>query len=376
MLHTIMTGTPTALERPPFGQFARRRLPLPAAALDRCLDYQHRHGEKIGKLLVESGLITHHDRLQILRDQARWVAEACRADVPAGVPYPSSLSLCMPAFNEEANIVATIEGACAVLPELVADFEIVVVDDGSDDRTAALVHEIEENDCRIRLLRHECNRGYGSAVSTALQAANGDLVMMMDSDGQFNLLDLPPFLAAIDQHDLAVGYRYRRAEKQLRRFNGWAWTQLVRHVLKVPVRDLDCAFKLFRRDLVEDIEFSSTGAAINAEMMAQCFRRGARIIELPVTHSRRYGGAETGANLGVIARAFKELPRLRRYRTDLAHQIASVDGRHDGAKKPATASVDAQRTRCNGSQNERTAWRAQNQSRIQELEESGQPCQE
>jgi hypothetical protein len=114
--------------------------------------------------------------------------------------------------------------------------------------------------------------------------------------------------------DVVVGYRYRRADPWHRLLNAWDWNRLIRFVLGVRIRDLDCAFKLFRREVIDRLRLAATGAAINAEIMVQCARGGLRIAEVPVAHYPRCHGAPTGAALRVIAKAFRELPRLWKYR--------------------------------------------------------------
>src|SRR5262245_24110186 len=227
----------------------------------------------------------------------------------------------MPAYNEADNIEDTLRAACAILPEVVERFEVVIVNDGSRDETGKEVERFARSDPHVRLVSHPQNRGYGAAVTTGLRAARGDLVMFTDSDGQFSLLDLPRFLARLPGHDVVAGYRYQRADKWHRLLNAWAWGRMIRLLLGTRVRDLDCAFKLFRREVIDRLTLTATGAAINAEIMAQCARGRARVIELPVRHFPRYHGAPTGAALRVIARAFRELPRMWKYRTGPAPKL-------------------------------------------------------
>jgi glycosyltransferase involved in cell wall biosynthesis len=244
---------------------------------------------------------------------------------PRRYPLPAFLSLCLPAYNESISIQDKLDGATAILPAFVRDFEIVIVNDGSRDDTHDIVARYARRDHHVRLIDHESNRGYGAAVTTALRSAEGDLVMFTDSDNQFSLLDLPRLLAALKGHDLVVGYRSRRADHRIRLLNAWAWNQLIRFMLGVRVRDLDCAFKLFRREVLEGLQLTVGGAGINAEIMAQCFRAGFKIAEVPVNHYPRYHGAPTGASLKVIARAFRELPQLWKYRKPvLAAQAAGL----------------------------------------------------
>lgn len=307
-------GERLGLERPRFGQFARQIAGIRIAEIEECLAEQKQKGGQLGEILCRRGLLAHEQVVEVLKMQARWVAGAMSAELPSGLPYPAKLSVCFPAYNEEANITSTLEGACAILPEFVRDFELVVVNDGSADHTADRVGEFAWRDPRVRLVTHEQNRGYGAAVTTGLRAATGDLVMFTDADGQFSLLDLPRLLVPLADNDFVIGYRLHRADKFSRLVNAWCWNRLVRLMLGVRVRDLDGAFKIFRRELVERLQLTATGACINAEIMAQCVRGGLRFAEVPVNHYPRYGGTPTGANLKVIAKAFRELPQLWQYR--------------------------------------------------------------
>ncbi len=300
---------------PRFGEFARQVGKVRVADLEDCLAEQHTGGGLLGELLIRRGLLSPADADEIVARQAQWVARSLRAEFDGpGFPRPETLSLCLPAFNEQDNITATLRSARAILPHYVAGFEIVVVDDGSRDETAKRVTAVAQNDSRVRLIRHEVNRGYGAAVTTALRAATGELVMFADSDGQFNFLDVAHLLVYLGGNDLVVGFRRSRADRWPRKLNAWAWGRLVGGVLGVRMRDLDCAFKLFRRELVGRLQTTSTGACINAEIMTQCVHSGLPFNEVPVSHYPRHTGAATGARLKVIARAFGELPSLRKYR--------------------------------------------------------------
>lgn len=300
---------------PRFGEFARQIGRVRAADINDCLIEQRAGGGLLGELLIRRGLLSPADADEIVARQAQWVARSLGAEFEGpGFPRPETLSLCLPAFNEQDNITATLRSARAILPHYVSGFEIVVVDDGSRDETARRVSAVAQNDPRVRLVRHSGNRGYGAAVTSGLQAATGDLVMFTDSDGQFNFLDVAHLLVHLGNNDLVAGFRRNRADRWPRKVNAWAWGRLVGGVLGVRMRDLDCAFKLFRRDLVARLCLTSTGACINAEIMAQCVHGGVQFNEVPVSHYPRHAGAATGARLKVIARAFGELPSLRKYR--------------------------------------------------------------
>jgi hypothetical protein len=294
---------------------AHQVMHVPKDQLEACLEHQRHWGGRLGNILFKRELLNREQIRELLKLQGRHIGESLQAEQEAcGFPYPTFLSLCMPAYNEAANIEDTLDAACAILPQFVERFEVVVVDDGSKDNTSELVSRYAAAEPRVRLVPHEQNCGYGAAVTTALRAAEGDHIAFTDSDGQFSLLDLPQLLVRLKQYDVIVGYRYQRADPWHRKVNAWAWGRLIRFLLGVRVRDLDCAFKIFPRQVVQALSLTATGAGINAEILAQCVRSGLTIGETPVNHYPRYHGAPTGAALRVIIKAFRELPRMLKYR--------------------------------------------------------------
>jgi hypothetical protein len=303
------------LEIPRFGEFARQCAAVRSKDLFECLEIQRRDGNRLGAILVEQGHLVPDQVAEILRRQARWAARMRSNDMaPDGFPLAGPLSLCLPCFNEQDVIGDVLAGACAVLPEFVEEFEIVVVDDGSADNTASIVDRFAARDSRVRLVRHEQNRGYGAAVTTALQSAEGEWICMTDGDGQFNPLDLPQLLVDAQQADVVVGYRHSRADNGIRKFNAQSWKWLIRCLMGLRVRDLDCAFKLFPRWVIDALQLRAEGACISAEILTQCVRAGLTICEVPVNHFPRSAGKATGANLGVVIKAFRELPIVWQYR--------------------------------------------------------------
>jgi glycosyltransferase involved in cell wall biosynthesis len=220
------------------------------------------------------------------------------------------LSIVLPAYDEEANIAEAIRRSTAVADRLCADHEVIVVDDGSTDGTAEVVRREMDQDPRIRLVRHARNQGYGEALRTGFRSARMDLVFFTDADNQFDLDELEALLARIDSVDVVAGYRLNRQDSFSRRLNAKAWNLLVRVLFYVPVRDIDCAFKLFRRSVFDEIDIESVGAMVNTELMVKLGRAGAGVLEVGVTHYPRTAGAARGANPRVIARALYELLRI------------------------------------------------------------------
>ncbi|GCE30951.1 hypothetical protein KDA_64350 [Dictyobacter alpinus] len=218
-----------------------------------------------------------------------------------------SLSVVLPAHNEEQVIATTVTYALEILTPLAGDFEVVVVNDGSTDRTGEILQAMALKDRRVRVITHEVNRGYGAALVSGFEAAAKDLTFFMDSDGQFDIRELKMFFPLIGQYDAVLGYRIDRQDPWMRKLNAWGWKLLVRLVLGVRVRDIDCAFKLYNTQFLHTNCFETRGAMINAELLYKFKRDGYTFTEIGVHHLPRRTGKATGANLKVIVRAFKEL---------------------------------------------------------------------
>lgn len=232
--------------------------------------------------------------------------------IPA-LPLPS-LAVVLPCRNEEGNLERTISESLALAP-LCHRLEVVVVDDGSTDRTRRLAEAMSESDQRVRVVHNPVNLGYGGAVRRGFEATTADWVFLTDGDGQFDLGQLEGFLAEASRSGraAAIGFRVRRAEGSRRAINAWLWGKLVGLVFGFRYRDVDCAFKLLpgafaRRPAGR--AWVSSGALISSEMLARADRAGLTLVELPVRHRPRVTGAAGGASLPVVLRAFRELLSL------------------------------------------------------------------
>lgn len=223
-----------------------------------------------------------------------------------------SLSVFLPCYNEEASVERTTLAALDALRAFCDDFEIIVVDDGSTDGTGQLADRLAAKYPEIRAVHNPVNRGYGGALRAGFAAARRAWVFYTDGDGQFDCREIFKLLPALNHFDLVSAYRLDRKDSWVRRFNGWAWTHLCNIVLGLHLRDVDCAFKLIPRRLLDQIELRSEGALIDAELLGKAAGLGYRIGQVGVHHYPRRAGKPTGGRLRVITKAFVELVKLRR----------------------------------------------------------------
>jgi glycosyltransferase involved in cell wall biosynthesis len=191
------------------------------------------------------------------------------------------------------------------------DVEIIVVNDGSSDATASIIDQMADEAGDVVAVHHEVNRGYGAALRSGIYKASKELIFFTDSDLQFDLEEIRHLQEWIHEYDIVAGYRARRADPVHRRFNAWGWNMLVRMVLGLKVKDIDCAFKLFQRDVFRNIRLETVGAMINTEILTLAQRNAMRIKEVPVSHYPRLAGEQTGANVKVIFKALRELINMR-----------------------------------------------------------------
>jgi glycosyltransferase involved in cell wall biosynthesis len=222
-----------------------------------------------------------------------------------------SISVFLPCYNEQENVARTVEKALDVLGKLNADFEVIIVDDGSTDQTGQIADGIASRHGRVKVVHHKHNLGYGAALQSGFKTATKTLVFYTDGDGQFDINEMPPLLTLMEQYDIVSCYRLNRRDSIIRKINGWCWTRLVCLLFGMKIRDIDCAFKLYKREIFNKIEMTSTGALIDAEILARAARKGYRITQKGVHHYPRTAGEQTGANIRVVLRAFKELFKLQ-----------------------------------------------------------------
>jgi hypothetical protein len=167
-------------------------------------------------------------------------------------------------------------------------------------------------------------------------SAKYDLIFFSDSDGQFDLRDLQRLICWSKDYDIVAGYRAKRRDPLHRRINALGWNVLVRLVLGIKIRDVDCAFKLFRREVFDHVQIRCVGAMVNTEILAQATQLGMRICEVKVSHFPRRSGKQSGANVRVVIKAFRELCRLWR---KLRHVAPDQPGLHSAPEDASSAGL-------------------------------------
>lgn len=225
-----------------------------------------------------------------------------------------ALTFFFPAYNEEENIEAVVAEAQETLPRFADVFEIVVVDDGSRDRTGELADRLAAADPRVRVIHHRPNRGYGGAVRSGLAGARHPYVFFTDGDRQFRLADLGLLIREIDGADAVVGYRAKRMDPPKRLFIAWVYKQVIRVLFGGGFRDVDCAYKLFRTEIFERAplaEVRSNGAFFSAELLLRLRAAGLRVRQVAVPHYPRVAGLAAGAAPKVVLRTLRDMALLR-----------------------------------------------------------------
>jgi hypothetical protein len=224
------------------------------------------------------------------------------------VPY--SVTAFFPAYNDAATIGTLVEYVDRVLALATPDYEIVVINDGSTDETAAALAGAQVRIPRLRVLTNERNRGYGAALRAGFAAATKEFVFYTDGDGQYDPTELLELLPHAPGADWVNGFKIRRGDGIYRDLLGRAYRTVATLLFGLKIRDVDCDFRLIRRSVLAQLSLTSNSGSICAEMVYQLHQAGARFVEVPVMHYPRVAGRSQFLSVRRVARSLTYLAQL------------------------------------------------------------------
>jgi len=223
----------------------------------------------------------------------------------------NSLSIVFPMYNEKDNIETAVAEALRVGALITPDLEIVVVDDASTDGSGALLDRLADKHPQVCPIHHPVNRKLGGALKTGFAATTKEWILYMDSDLPIRMDEALCAVPLAEEADIVIGWRKFRAESWRRTVMSWAYNRLVRFVFGLHVRDVNFAFKLFRRSLYERTLLTSEGSFIDAELLIEVQRQGVRIAEIGMDYHPRVAGESKLAGYGVVLKILSEMLRYR-----------------------------------------------------------------
>ena len=223
-----------------------------------------------------------------------------------------SLSVFFPAYNDAPSLPALVRKALATLEQYVADYEVIVVNDGSHDRTGEVLEEL----CRecspwLRVVTHTHNRGYGGALRSGFAAAQKEFVFYTDGDGQYDVGELPRLLElAGPATGLVNGYKLERHDPRHRVWIGTVYNFCARLLFRIRIRDIDCDYRLIRRALLDEIHLTSTSGTICVELVRKLELSGGQVMEVGVHHYPRLHGRSQFFRIRSLVVTLLQLLRL------------------------------------------------------------------
>lgn len=226
------------------------------------------------------------------------------------MPIENSISVVLPVYNEQDNINHVIKSIFNTLPSITNDIEVFAVDDGSSDKTPEILKELQSSESRLRVVRHEKNKGYGAALISGFKNAKNELILMMDSDRQFKISEIKKFIPYVADFDIVAGFRIKRRDSSHRYLFGAVFNFITNVFFGIRTRDINCGFKLFKTDLLHNMSLTMEGALINAEIMILAKRNRVKIKEVGINHYPRVYGKQTGASFKVIFKAILSMFHL------------------------------------------------------------------
>jgi len=221
-----------------------------------------------------------------------------------------SLSVVMPAYNEEKGIEKVVRESAEILKNICQEWELIIVNDGSKDKTEEILKNLEKEIKNLKIVSYFPNKGYANALREGFKEAKYDYIFYTDSDGQFDLSEIKNYFPLIYENDMVVGFRIKRNDSFIRKITSKTYNIMQKFYLKIKARDINCAFKIFKASFLKTIPLISEHFLIGAEFFLRAKERGARYVEVPVQHLKREEG-KSSVKFKTIFQTLKEMKRLK-----------------------------------------------------------------
>jgi len=212
-------------------------------------------------------------------------------------------------YNEVGNLERTVREATEIGLRITRDLEIVVVDDASTDGSGELADSLALENPHLKVVHHPTNRKLGGALKSGFAAASRQWVLYIDSDLPIRMEDALGAVPLTDNADMVIGYRMNRCEGLKREVMSWCYNRLIRVMFGLRVRDVNFAFKLFRREVLRNVHLESEGSFVDAELLLETCRAGYRIAEIGLNYYPRVAGTSTLASSTVVLKLLQEMVR-------------------------------------------------------------------
>ena len=232
-------------------------------------------------------------------------------DDPISQKFLSEISFFCPAYHDEGNLPKLIPVVHDFLSRISDKFEIIIIEDGSPDKTGEVAEELAGRYPNIRVIHHPKNMGYGATLKDGFNSARYEYVMYTDGDNQYNVREFEPYLYLLKDADILSGYAIKKAVTLRRKFQSVIYNLLIQLLFWTNLRDINCSMKIYKRKVLGPIKIKSVSAFIDAEMLIRARRLDFKIMQFPVTHCQRDKGFASGSKTSVVGGTIKDMIKFR-----------------------------------------------------------------
>ncbi|MEM9553070.1 MAG: glycosyltransferase family 2 protein [Acidobacteriota bacterium] len=212
------------------------------------------------------------------------------------------MTILFPVYNDEATVAEVARKSLEILGRFASEWEVIIVDDGSPDRSGEIADGLAERYPEVRVIHHEGNRGYGQAIRTGFASARFEWICFTDGDDEYDVFDLTKLVPHLDSYDLIITFRYIKLYSTFRVFVSWTYNRLVRWLFDTRYRDISTGLRLIRKELASELDLESTSPFIGAEIAIKAMLKGYRVGEVGIqTFPRNFGRGQTTTPANILA---------------------------------------------------------------------------